>query len=210
MKLPLFILVSMSLVACSEPISDMPRFAAEDVAEGAPLLEIAPKSSKNGPPLAALSGPVPFGKVVKNCSVRGKQLGKPVEKHPAKSPKYKLYDSNPGATGLRTFYVTGFADGCARQFTAALAVFGSVTLHEQIRYGLPAEIHPYSDTDKAYDKLKSKACGVPKRKPCGRKISRLERGTVFLSIYERFGGNARWNNVLLHNGRIAAQDRKGV
>lgn len=50
---------------------------------------------------------------------------------------------------------------------------------------------------------------MPRREPCGARIKRLERDTVFLSIYERFGDNARWKNLLLHNGDLLAQDVKG-
>ena len=97
---------------------------------------------------------------------------------------------------------------CARQFTAAMAVFGSVEMHEQLRYGLPAEVQPYSDTDKAYEKLKRRVCNKPRRKPCGGRIGQMAKDTVFLSVYERFGGNSQWMNILLHGGDIVAQDRK--
>ena len=59
-------------------------------------------------------------------------------------------------------------------------MFGAPSMHEQLRYGQPSEEYPYSDTDKAYEKIKSQICRVGKRKPCGSAISRLERDTVFI------------------------------
>lgn len=152
---------------------------------------------------------LPYGKLARVCGVPKRDMGKKVAQFPDARPKHRIYDSAPGATGPRTFYVTGFDDGCARQFTASLAMFGSVVMHEQLRYGLPSDVQPYSDTDKAYEKLKSRVCNVPRKKPCGSKVSRMEKNTVFLSIYERFGSNSRWKNLLLHDGEVLAQDIKG-
>lgn len=152
---------------------------------------------------------LPYGKVARICGLSKGQMGKKVAQFPEKRPKHQIYDSAPGNTAPHSFFITGFDDGCARQFTASLAMFGSVAMHEQLRYGLPAEVMPYSDTDKAYEKLKSRVCGVPRKKPCGAKLSRLEGNTVFVSIYERFGSNSRWKNLLLHDGEMVANDIKG-
>ncbi|MFK7939814.1 MAG: hypothetical protein AB8B82_10565 [Roseovarius sp.] len=152
---------------------------------------------------------LPYGKLARICGVPKRDMGKQVAQFPENRPKHRIYDTAPGSTAPHTFYVTGFDDGCARQFTAALAMFGSVEMHELLRYGLPAEVQPYSDTDKAYETLKSRVCKVPRKKPCGTKISRLGNGTVFISIYERFGSNARWKSLLLHDGEVLAQDIKG-
>ena len=152
---------------------------------------------------------LPYGKVARICGLPKRALGKEVAKHPEKRPKHRIYDSEPGNIAPHSFFITGFGDGCARQFTASLAMFGSVSMHEQLRYGLPSEVQPYSDTDKAYEKLKSKVCGVPRKKPCGGKVSKLDGNTVFVSIYERFGSNQRWTNLLLHDGDVLAQDNKG-
>ena len=151
---------------------------------------------------------LPYGKVARICGLTKRQMGKKIAQYPERRPVHQLYDSDPESTDPRSFYLTGFADGCARQFTAALAVFGSVGMHEMLRYGLPAEVQPYSGTDKAYERLKRKVCGKPKRKPCGSKISLMEKDTVFLSVYERFEGNAQWMNLLLHKGDVVAQDNK--
>lgn len=152
---------------------------------------------------------LPYGKLARVCGLPKRDLGKKVLQYPEKRPQHRIYDTNPGSTAPRTFFVTGFGDGCARQFTASLAMFGSASMHEQLRYGLPADVQPYSDTDKAYEKLKSRVCKVPRKKPCGAKVNRMEKNTVFLSIYERFGSNARWKNLLLHDGEVVAQDIKG-
>ncbi|MEQ8429227.1 MAG: hypothetical protein RIB69_02260 [Roseovarius sp.] len=151
---------------------------------------------------------LPYGRVATICGVDTASLGQRSAQYPERRPRYQLYDSAPGSTEPHTFYITGFDDGCARQFTAAMAVFGSVEMHEQLRYGLPAEVQPYSDTDKAYEKLKRRVCNKPRRKPCGSRIGQMAKDTVFVSVYERFGGNAQWMNLLLHGGDLVAQDRK--
>jgi hypothetical protein len=147
---------------------------------------------------------LPFGEVARVCSARGRPMGRKIDKAPARGRGYALFDSDPNGAGQRTFYVTGFADGCPRQFTAALALMGAPTLHEQLRYGRPSAEYPYSTTDKAYEKVKSSVCRVGKRKPCGAKIGELEKNTVFISTYERFGGNARWADILIHDGAVLA------
>lgn len=152
-------------------------------------------------PLGAV---LPYGAIARVCDANPKQLGTRIDKAPARGNGFTLYDSNPQSTVARTFYVTGFSDGCPRQFTAALAMFGAPSMHEQLRYGQPSEAYPYSDTDKAYEKIKSQICRVGKRKPCGSAISRLERDTVFISTYEHFGNNARWSDILLHDGQVMA------
>jgi hypothetical protein len=152
---------------------------------------------------------LPYGKVARICGLSDRQMGERVETYPERRGTYALYDSAPQSTALRTFYLTGFDDGCARQFSAAVAVLAGADAHEQLRYGLPAEVHPYSTTDKAYEDLKARVCRVGRGKPCGKRIGRLERDTVFVSIYERFGSNAQWHTVLVHGGDVLAQDRKG-
>lgn len=147
---------------------------------------------------------LPYGAIARVCDAGRRALGTRIDKAPARGNGFALYDSNPKSTGARTFYVTGFSDGCPRQFTAALAMFGAPSMHEQLRYGKPAEEYPYSDTDKAYEKVKSHVCRVGKRKPCGKAIGRLERDTVFISTYEHFGDNARWADMLLHDGQVMA------
>ena len=147
---------------------------------------------------------LPFGEVARVCDMRTRDLGKLVEQAAGKGPGYYLFDSAPDSAGPRSFYVTGFSDNCARQFTAALAIFGTPEFHEHLRYGLPASEYPYSTTDRAYEKVKAKVCNVGRTQPCGPRISRLERTTAFVSVYENFGDNARWADMLLHDGALLA------
>jgi hypothetical protein len=151
---------------------------------------------------------LPYGEIARLCGVSAGRLGRKVEQYPARGGTYKLYDSAPGDEGLRSFYVTGFEDGCARQFSAALVIFGNPEIYEQIRYGLAGETQPVAETDRAYEDIKSRVCKVRRGKPCGAQMSNLSKDTVFLSIYERFGTNARWKNLLLHDGRVVALDLK--
>ncbi len=146
---------------------------------------------------------LPFNTVGRVCEAKIRDLGQKVESA-GRGRGYALFDSVPGSTTPRTFYLTGFADGCPRQFTAALAILGAPSMHEKLRYGRPSDAYPYSDTDKAYEKVKFAVCGVHKRKPCGRKIDILERDTVFVSTYERFTDNGRWADILVHDGRVMA------
>ena len=152
---------------------------------------------------------LPYGILARVCNVPNRQLGTRVDRYPENRNTYALYDSQPGNTAPHTYFVTGFKDGCARQFTAALAVFGSPETHEQLRYGLPSKVQPYSQTDAAYEKLKSRICRVGRGKPCGSSMSRLARDTVFVSVYERFGSNPIWKTILLHDGEVVETDIRG-
>jgi hypothetical protein len=146
---------------------------------------------------------MPFGVVGRVCDARNKPLGRRIEK--SGPGGYALFDSDPGSTVPHTFYLTGFSDGCPRQFTAAVALLGAPSMHEQLRYGLPGEIHPYSSTDKAYETVKARVCGARRGKPCGAAIKRLERSTVFVSAYERYGAAPRWTDMLVHDGAVLAK-----
>jgi len=147
---------------------------------------------------------LPFGEVGRACGMKPREMGEKV----GREGRYTIYDSQPSSTQPRRWYVTGFSDGCARQVTAALAMFGSASMHEQLRYGRPSEAYPYSATDKAYEGVKSKVCRVGRQKPCGTRIKRLERTTVFVTTYERFTDNARWADILLHDGSVLASSFK--
>lgn len=178
--------------------------ATADLQTSKPLLALAGVDAPDVPLGAAL----PFGQVASVCAAKGTKLGKEIDRFPKRGSGYRLYDSNPATTAPRTFYVTGFRDGCPRQFTAALAVFGAPSMHEQLRYGLPSEEHPYSSTDKAYEGIKAKICGKPKGRPCGSRIKSIERNTVFISTYEHFGDTARWADMLVHDGAVLAKTIK--
>ncbi|MEL6466226.1 MAG: hypothetical protein AAFQ58_14765 [Pseudomonadota bacterium] len=147
---------------------------------------------------------LPFGVIARNCEARPGQTAKVIDKAARKGRGYALYDTAPDSTVPRTFYVTGFSDNCPRQFTASLALFGDPAFHEQLRYGLPADEYPYSTTDKAYEKLKRQVCHVGRNTPCGDRIDRLSRNTTFISAYENFTDNARWADMLLHDGAVLA------
>ncbi len=171
--------------------------------------------SKSAGPAASnlrevLAGEVlPYGEIARACHAKGSKLGQVVAKYPERGTKYRVYDSAPGHVGLHSFFITGFADGCPRQFTAALAVFGSPGMYEALRYGLPVNERSKKPTDIAYEKVKSSKCGVSRTKPCGSKISRLEKDTVFLSLYNRFEGAQGWTNLLLSDGKVVALDKEG-
>lgn len=153
---------------------------------------------------------VPYGQIARVCDVPNRSLGKVTGRYPARgAARFRLHDSTPGGQGLRTMYLTGFDDGCARQFTASLALFGSFQMHELLRYGLPAQVQPYSETDDRYEVLKRQVCGARKGKPCGAAMSGFARDGVFVSIYERFEGNPRWKNLLLYQGQVVAFDLTG-
>jgi hypothetical protein len=177
-----------------------PSLSAENSASrgldpGAPDYRIVPLGTE-----------LPYGTLARVCDVPKRQLGTRIAGYPERRSSYIIYDSQPGNTGLHSFYMTGFEDGCARQFTAALAMFGSPQTHEQLRYGLPSKVQPYSATDAAYEKLKSKVCRVGRGKPCGSGMNRLARDTVFVSVYERFGSNPVWKTLLLHDGAVIETD----
>ncbi|MEP3844659.1 MAG: hypothetical protein ABJM43_04880 [Paracoccaceae bacterium] len=149
-----------------------------------------------------------FGEVARVCEARSKPLGVKVAQSETRGQVYKIFDTAENATEPRTFYVTGFSDACPRQFTAALALFGEVSMHEQLRYGRPSTEYPYSATDEAYETIKSRICRVGKGKPCGKKLENLERTTVFVSTYEKFTENGQWADVLLHDGAVVATAMK--
>lgn len=207
--------------AKSEQPDSLPKVVEASVEQDAPVqvASLAPtagwslfkrKSKAVAAPVGIPFGStVAFGTVAPVCDAPKSKLGKLVAQYPEKKPIYKLYDSQPGEKAHHAFYVTGFADGCLRQVSASVAVFGSVRLHEQLRYVLPGEVHPYSDTDRAYEKVKRQVCGVGAKKPCGEKLGLLEQTTVFLSLYDSFGHADSWANLLLHDGQLMASDLKG-
>ena len=199
------------------------RAKSQSDSDGAETLvrtaSIAPAAPASAVRARASSGPdgavVPMGTrlssgaVARVCDLPRGRLGKEVARYPERGQGYKIYDSAPRSAGPRPFYVTGFNDKCARTFTASLALFASPTLHEQLRYGLPAKQMPYSATDKAYETIKVSVCKVSRRQPCGSKVGLLEKNTAFISIYDRIGSNKQWSNMLVHRGKVLAVDRKG-
>lgn len=138
------------------------------------------------------------------CGVRGKALGSQVEKGPG---KWKLYDTRPGTTAPRDFYLTGFSDGCPRRITGAVAMFGSVELYELVHYG-PVGLKPRGDaTDVAYAQLRAQTCGSGASACSDREIRRLEKAATFLSVYPTKGSPARLE-ILMTRGKLAAVAQK--
>ncbi len=144
---------------------------------------------------------LPFGSVVPACEAQVSDVAEPVD---TVGRRYTLFDTQPGTTEPRTLYVTGFKDGCPRQFTAALAQFGSLRMHEAARYS-PLNQSPYTATDTAYEIVKARVCEVPHGTPCpDGKVRRMDRKTVFLSVHQSFGESGEWVEMLIHDGELIA------
>ena len=197
------------LAACSNALGGIERlavdggegaFAGPGESEGdpgvAPGLVAAARGDVDGV-RAAPGAVLPFGQVATACGVSGQALGTPI----AAEAGYTLYDTAPGTLAPRTHFVTGFEDGCPRQVTAALALFGGLATHETTRYA--ADDRPYSATDTAYEEIKGRECGVAAGQPCGAAFDRLAERTIFLSLYPVFGEDTV-GEVLLHDGEVAA------
>ena len=147
-----------------------------------------------------------FGQVARVCDAKGKALGKRVEKGPARG--FALYDTAPGTIAARTFYITGFNDGCARQITAATVIMSGASSYEQFHFGPTGAHLPKGATDKAYAKIKRQVCGAAKNKPCGSQIKKMDRSTFFISSYRDMGHTGSWSELLIHQGDVQAAATK--
>ncbi|WP_334061075.1 hypothetical protein [Limimaricola cinnabarinus] len=165
---------------------------------GSASLSTPPPDTREIAPGATL----PFGEVAKVCGLSKRALGTPV----ATEAGFTLYDTAANSTARRTQYLTGFDDGCARQFTAALALFGDVSVHETTAYGAGVAHGPIA---MAYEEVKRQICGVPKGQPCGAATDRLARNTSFLTAYAAFGASGRHADMLLHDRRVLAMGVEG-
>lgn len=143
-----------------------------------------------------------FGEVARVCEAKGRDLGQQVNETAAKG--YRLYDSEPGSSGARKYYITGFADGCPRQLTAANVLLAGASDYEQFRFGPAGENLPYGETDAVYEEIKGQVCGAGRGEPCGRRLAALDKNTFFVSAYERFGETSRWSEILVHDGAVMA------
>lgn len=143
---------------------------------------------------------LPFGEIATTCGIATADMGMPV----AAASGYTVYDTAPTSTAVRTHYIDGFSDGCARQFTAALVLTGDVSTHEGVRYARTPAQQRYSETDTAYEAIKRAFCGVGTGEPCGSRIDALSRRTVFVTAYPQFSGSNSWKEFLLHEGTVAA------
>lgn len=195
-------------LAALPPISDTttPNALATDTRQGGWPLFAATKKPGASAQNVSYGTRVPYGVLARTCDARGRDLGKKVEKGPARG--IALYDTAPGTATARTYYITGFSDGCPRQLTAANVLIGAPALYDMLHYGPAAQDLPYGATDKAYEKVKARVCGVARKKPCGSKIKRLERTTFFINAYDSFGNANRWSEVLIHDGEVIATAMK--
>jgi len=154
----------------------------------------------------AAAGPLAFGRVGRICGLSGREMGTEVDRAPEGArARWRLFDTRPGTTEPRTLYVTGFDDGCARQITAALAVFGAPATYEATRFGAGAR--PVRDgTDIAYDRIKARLCGVAEDMPCpADRLERVGARTAFVTAYPSFGQTSgRQLTLLLDDGALVA------
>ncbi len=146
-----------------------------------------------------------FGALSRTCGVSGASLGEEI----TRTAGFRIFDTNPGTTAPRTHYITGFDDRCARQFTAALVMTGDVGTHELVRYSKTRVTLDYSQTDNAYEAIKSNVCRVSHGTPCGDRLEKLGRSTTFVTAYKTFGAGPVWAEFLLHEGSVAAVDLEG-
>ena len=170
------------------------------------LVACAPPPGALGPapdaPVLAAAVPgqaLPFGEVATACGTAGDALGPAI----AAEAGYAVHDTAPDTVAPRTHYVTGFSDGCPRQVTAALVLFGDLATHETMRY-LSVDA-PYSPTDAAYEALKAGRCGAAPGEPCGAGLDGLAADTVFLTLYPAFGAE-EGADLLLSGGAVLASD----
>lgn len=148
---------------------------------------------------------LPFGQIGLACGLRAKQLGEEVDRFPENGKGYRLYDSNPATTQPRTHFITGFKDGCARQFTASLALLESPVLHEQLLSVKSSQGQHSTEADVVFQKIRAQVCRVGRGKACPEeRVDEMEKSMAFVTTYERFGGNANWTEILMHKGIIAA------
>lgn len=152
---------------------------------------------------------LPFGQVARVCGMGRSSMGTRIEQ----TAGFSIFDSIPNSTAPRPFYITGFADNCARTFTGAVVVTGDVETHEFVRYRPSNERIEYTTTDNAYEALKASTCRVPRGVPCGERTSRLNRTTQFITVYNFFGGTfsavpTEWAQILVHDGEILAMSIK--
>ena len=197
----------------AENIEDGADTAAPAPKKGlfARLAASAPRDAQKKAPRRTASTVAPgetvaFGVVGITCETRKSEMGTQVDQYPRNGRAiWRLYDTAPSSTGPRTQYITGFSDGCARQITGALVVFGSPDVHETHRYS-KANKASWSEADNRYETIKTKYCGVAKKAYCpADRLSKLGNDLAFVSVYPRFGGYDRWLELLLHKGRLDTQ-----
>ncbi len=180
-------LLLLGFLAACDPAADVTRLS-----QGADTIDLP-------------SGAAPaFGQMVRRCGMDVTRDAAKIGRFPDTRQGVTLYDSDPQSTRMRPFFLTGFTDGCPRQFMAALVTTGTPGAHEFVRYqATPASV-PYSPTDTAYEVIKRATCGVGTGKPCGKRLSRLENQATFIIAYQRFATNETWAEFLIHNRNLIA------
>ncbi len=160
------------------------------------------QTPRNGPDalVVPFGTALPFGEIATVCDAPRGGLGTRI----ASVSGYEVFDSVPNSVAPRAHYITGFPDGCVRQFSAALAMTGDVGTHEVVRYTGANAGHSYSATDNAYEAIKASFCRASHGSPCGARLDALADNTTFVSVYERFGTNDTWFEILLHGGAVTA------
>ncbi|MEO0676974.1 MAG: hypothetical protein AAFZ02_05385 [Pseudomonadota bacterium] len=216
------------------PAAELPE-ADTDAVEVAPPDETdAPEAEPEVEPVAARSGffgrvfrgsgggtraalPAPesaedlqYGEIIAVCGTPRQELGTEVARYAGRRGP-RLYDSNPSTVALRPHYITGFSDGCPRKFLAALALFGGPTAYEASRLFDEDNLREPSETDRAYRRIRRRVCGTPVGQDCARdRFQRLEDNAVFVSVYQRFGTNPDWADMLIYEGEVVAKDFKTI
>jgi hypothetical protein len=188
---PFLLLAPLALAACgagSPPYSNLgsggPTAREVDRSRGGvvgamELPEVAP-----GQALA-------FGEMAVVCDMPEASMGPAIE---ANGP-YVIHDTAPNTAAPRVHYVTGFADGCARQVTAALALFGDLSTYETMR---ASGATGRSSVDAAYEVVRREVCGTSA-------CASLAEDTVFLSVYPALGAPDS-AEILLHAGEVVAAE----
>lgn len=175
----------------------------------------APFGAANAAPAAtpavARGTVLPFGQVVTMCGLSARDLGKTVDQTPRDGPaRWTLHDTDPSSTSARTQYISGFRDRCARQITGALVLFGNADVHETTRYAATNK-RAYTQTDTAYETVKSRICGVRPKVPCpADRYDRLNKAVSFVTVYSRFGTTDEWYELLLVDGQLEAASMSGL
>ena len=194
----------------SEPIDTPLPLAGADPPRRGGLLGLFggrnPRAPRDADALATPAvlpiGDLPFGTVVKACGVNRRAMGTEVARH--SETGFRIFDTDASGTAPRTQYLVGFKDGCPRQFTASLALFGSPDVHEATRYN-DSNSKPYSETDEAYETIKNRVCRVRRGEHCAdNKIKQLNRQAAFVSVYQSFGVPGPWVEMFLNRGQLAA------
>jgi hypothetical protein len=204
---------AVDIEAASETVVEAAVPADEDV-EKTPLFGFLKPADGGGrgrvQSTVAVGETVGFGDVGITCETRKSDFGQQVDQFPRDGhATWRLYDTEPTSTARRTQYITGFKDGCARQITASLVIFGTPSLHEVHRYSGARSNVSWSKADNVYEDIKAKACGVGRKKPCPEnKIDSLEDKLAFVSVYPTFGATSGWMELLLHNGRLQSQEMR--